>query len=83
MRYPFLVSLTLLARTEYRYTSDTTVLDVAAVTGDVFDRPYLDRLGGGELRVDQHQRRVGVVRLGNGRESEVCDHVGAKDDAVC
>jgi len=62
MRYPFLVSLTLLARTEYRHAADTTVLDVAVVTGDMFDGPYLDRLGGGELRVDQHQWRVGVVR---------------------
>jgi Protein of unknown function (DUF3024) len=42
----------------------------------------LDRIGGGEFRANQHQRRFGVVRLGNGCQSEVGDRAGAKHQAV-
>src|SRR4051794_17884084 len=40
------------------------------------------RFGDGELRADEHQRRVGVVRLGNCREVEIRDGARAKDETV-
>lgn len=68
--------------TYWRIVVKLEALDIAVLTTMCSPRPYLDGLGGGELRVDQHQRRMRVVWLGNGREGEVCDHAGAKDDTV-
>ena len=40
------------------------------------------RVGGRELGADEHQRRLGVARLGNRREGELGDRARAKDEAV-
>lgn len=52
--------------------------DRPAVTRRVSDR----RAGGGEFRADEHQRCLRVVRLGNGRESELGDRARTEDEAV-
>jgi hypothetical protein len=39
-------------------------------------------VGGRELGADEHQRRVGVVRLRNRSECELGDHARAKDETV-
>ncbi len=39
-------------------------------------------VGGSELRAYEHQRRLGILRLGNPPESELGDRAGAKDEAV-
>ena len=53
-------------------------VDVLFLAGPALNR----RVGDGEFRADMHERRVGVVRLGNGREGEVGDHAGAEGEAV-
>jgi hypothetical protein len=40
------------------------------------------RVGDGEPRADEHQRGLGVVRLGNRREGELGDRARTKDEAV-
>jgi hypothetical protein len=40
------------------------------------------RVGGGELRAEEHQRRLGVVRLRNRGQRELGDRAWPKDEAV-
>jgi hypothetical protein len=54
------------------------VAERSAATGRASDRGA----GDGELRADEHQQRLGVVRLGNCREGELGERAGTSDEAV-